>query len=58
MPATRLSLLFVGFHALLTACSSITSALGAEYPARPIRIVVPFKPGGGTDIIARALGQH
>jgi tripartite-type tricarboxylate transporter receptor subunit TctC len=54
MPATRLSLLFVGFHALLAA----TVAIGAEYPARPIRIVVPFTPGGGTDIIARALGQH
>ena len=50
----RLSLLFVGCHALLAA----TGAIGAEYPVRPIRIVVPFTPGGGTDIIARALGQH
>src|SRR5688572_23833331 len=57
MAATRSSLLFAGFHALLAATGS-TAAIGGEYPERPIRLVVPFTPGGGTDIIARALGQH
>jgi tripartite-type tricarboxylate transporter receptor subunit TctC len=42
---------------LLLFLASLASFASAEYPSRPIRIIVPFTPGGSTDILARMIGQ-
>ena len=46
-------------HTLLLAAALVpgTAAFAQDWPAKPIRIVVPYTPGGSSDIIARAISQ-
>jgi tripartite-type tricarboxylate transporter receptor subunit TctC len=43
--------------ACVLACSAWNFACGGDFPARPVRIVVPSTPGGALDILARMLAQ-
>jgi tripartite-type tricarboxylate transporter receptor subunit TctC len=53
MTVSRLSALAVAFAALMT-----TNTIAQDYPARAITVVVPFPPGGASDVVARVVGDH
>ena len=44
--------------ALLLAAAAAGPAAGQPYPAKPIRMIIGFPPGGGTDIIGRIVAQR
>ncbi|MGX1318302.1 tripartite-type tricarboxylate transporter receptor subunit TctC [Bradyrhizobium sp. USDA 377] len=44
----------VGLLALLWSCAS----LAQSYPTRPVKIIVPYQAGQGTDVVARYLADH
>src|SRR5690606_36813754 len=42
----------------LASLTSLTALAADAWPSKPITLVVPFPAGGGTDVVARAIGQQ
>lgn len=57
MTPTRRQFLTLTAAALTLSVSPVAFAQG-NYPVRPVRVIVPFPPGGGTDILARLVAQN
>jgi tripartite-type tricarboxylate transporter receptor subunit TctC len=53
------ALCICGLAAAAPACvQGSASGAAPTYPARPVRLIIPFAPGGGSDVLARMLGPR
>lgn len=43
---------------LAVPCATVSSAAAQDWPTRTVKFLVPYGPGGGTDIVSRIIAQH
>jgi tripartite-type tricarboxylate transporter receptor subunit TctC len=55
---TRRWAFFALFGGMALILATDATAVAQPFPTRPIRLIVPYPPGGGTDIVARVIGQR
>ncbi|HMA74734.1 MAG TPA: tripartite tricarboxylate transporter substrate binding protein [Xanthobacteraceae bacterium] len=49
----------VSFATAVTLCTAaVTGAVAADYPTRPVNLIVAFTPGGPSDVLARIVGRQ
>lgn len=46
------------FAAILLAMLGCTPTFAADFPTKPIKIIVPYPPGGGTDVLTRITAKY
>jgi tripartite-type tricarboxylate transporter receptor subunit TctC len=49
--------MLVALLAGLVVTAGVTTAMAADYPNKPIQLIVPYGAGGSTDVLARAISQ-
>ena len=43
---------------IVAAALAVPLAMAQTYPSKPVRVIVPYAPGGGTDVLTRALAKR
>lgn len=52
------ALLKAGLFTFLAAIAAVQGAIAQPYPSKPVKLIVGFAPGGGTDYVGRAIAQR
>lgn len=58
MTAIRAARCSLGVACLVAAFAAITAIAAPTYPARPVRMLIPYTPGGPTDFVGRTVAQR
>jgi tripartite-type tricarboxylate transporter receptor subunit TctC len=54
----KITFCFAAVYGLLLGAALVTTALADSYPSRPIRLILPYNPGGIVDFVGRELAQQ